>query len=81
MHRSKNSKKIFSFLILGKAGVGKSSLVNNIISENVAHIGSFEQGTTQIKKYSRSLFNVSIKVYDTPGLYYCRDPLVNKPFC
>ena len=53
-------------MVFGITGVGKSTLINNVFSENLAEIGVGRPITMHIRKYSKEGFPLSI--YDSPGL-------------
>lgn len=53
-------------MILGKTGVGKSTLINNMFSKKVAETGTGKPITTSIRKYE--LQDYPLAIYDTPGL-------------
>ena len=53
-------------LILGKTGVGKSTLINSLFSENLAATGTGKPITANIRPLSKPGFPLTI--YDTPGL-------------
>lgn len=53
-------------MILGKTGVGKSTLINNMFSKKVAETGTGRPVTTKIRKYE--LPEYPLAIYDTPGL-------------
>lgn len=56
-------------LVAGKVGVGKSSLVNGLIGQNVATVGdTFESVTLAVTKYERHINGIDVIVFDTPGL-------------
>jgi len=61
--------KPIELLILGKAGIGKSTLINNLMNENVAYVCDDETGTTDINMYETTKYGFDFKIYDTPGLY------------
>ena len=61
----KDLKKL-NVMILGKTGVGKSTLINNMFSEKLAETGVGKPVTTQIRKIEKPDFPLAI--YDTPGL-------------
>ena len=53
-------------LILGKTGVGKSTLINSVFNENLAATGTGKPITANIRPLSKPGFPLTI--YDTPGL-------------
>ena len=63
------------FILIGKTGVGKSSLLNILVGENVAKVGHSTKSETKSstsfyfieKKDDENIFYLSI--IDTPGLY------------
>lgn len=58
----------FHFLLAGRAGVGKSSLVNSLLGQAVARVGDYEPTTADVAVYESELEGVSYTVADTPGL-------------
>lgn len=69
-----NERDELKVLVLGKTGVGKSSLVNAFANANCA-IGDLEVGTTQVLSISNELIDQNTKethdisITDTPGFF------------
>lgn len=63
-------------MILGKTGVGKSTLINNMFSKKVAATGVGKPITSVIRKYEVPEFPLAI--YDTPGLELSGDHAIEK---
>lgn len=55
-----------NIMLIGKTGVGKSTLINNIFRENLASTGIGEPVTEHLQKLSKE--GVPITLYDTKGL-------------
>lgn len=55
-----------NIIILGKAGVGKSYLINALMGNDIAHeSGNDDIGTTKLNSYNIS----GINIFDSPGLF------------
>ena len=79
MSQSKPLPK-FSILVCGKTGVGKSSLINFILGEDVCEVGdpgqvdeddadeAFDPKTTKVSKHEMAINGTSVTIYDSPGL-------------
>jgi len=63
-----------NILIVGKSGVGKSTLVNSIFRERIAETGIGKPVTKHLQKITRK--DVPITIYDTRGLEL--DPNIQK---
>lgn len=63
-----------NILLIGKTGVGKSTLINNIFRENLAMTGVGRPVTEHLEKISKE--GIPINLYDTRGLEL--DPSVQK---
>ncbi len=55
-----------NILIVGKSGVGKSTLINSVFRERIADTGTGQPVTKHLQKISRA--DVPITLYDTRGL-------------
>ncbi len=60
--------KKFTFLLVGRTGVGKSSTVNSLMGKTVAVVGDYEPCTREITKYDNELNGINFTIIDTPGL-------------
>ncbi len=56
----------FNVLLIGKTGVGKSTLLNAVFREPLAKIGSGRPVTQDVRQYVKDDFPIT--AYDTPGL-------------
>ena len=55
-----------NIMVMGKTGAGKSTLINQVFSRNLAVTGVGKPVTQAIRKYELEDFPLAI--YDTPGL-------------
>ena len=56
-------------LVIGETGVGKSTLINNLLGDEVAGVGhKVESRTSVVAHYIGEIEGVPVKLYDTPGL-------------
>ncbi|MFO0099571.1 MAG: GTPase [Aphanizomenon sp.] len=60
--------KKFTFLLVGRTGVGKSSTVNSLMGESIAPVGEYEPTTMEVKSYESEIGGVKFTIIDTPGL-------------
>ena len=59
----------FGVLVIGRTGAGKSTLINNLLGKQVAHVGhTLQSETPAVKVHEVEVEGVPIVVYDTPGL-------------
>ena len=60
---------VFGILVIGRTGVGKSTLINNLLGKDVATVGhKLQSETPKVYPHEYSVEGVPIVVYDTPGL-------------
>jgi len=59
--------KPIEILIIGNAGIGKSTLINNLMNEEVAKVNDYDTGTYDINVYDTIQYGFEFKIYDTPG--------------
>lgn len=60
--------QVFSFMLVGRTGVGKSSTINSLMGVRIAEVGDSEPTTFSVEPYSLTKNGVSFTIWDTPGL-------------
>ena len=58
--------EVLNIMVIGKSGVGKSTLINKVFRKQVAKAGCGEPVTQTIERYA--VPNFPLQIYDTPGL-------------
>ena len=74
-----NEIKHLNLQIIGKTGVGKSTLVNAIFGEKVADVKKGEPCTMETKCYETEKYDF-IRIYDTRGIEISKDFDIEKVF-
>lgn len=65
---NKEGRENFNILLVGRTGVGKSSIINAIFDKNVAAEGAYEAKTMSINSFNIEAFGAKFTFFDTPGL-------------
>jgi hypothetical protein len=61
-------KEPLTFVLVGKAGVGKSSTVNTLMGREVAKTSDERVMTADVTKYEGEFDGIKLNIFDTPGL-------------
>jgi hypothetical protein len=61
-------KEPLTFVLVGKAGVGKSSTVNTLMGREVAKTSDERVTTADVTKYEGEFDGIKLNIFDTPGL-------------
>ena len=67
-HARAEGKDHLKVLLLGKAGVGKSSTINTLLNERVAPVSTFQPEGSKATPYSRWAAGVTLTLVDTPTI-------------
>lgn len=64
-----NKNPIYNFVILGKSGTGKSSLINHFFNQEIAKVGQGKPVTgKEFEKFKLKEANLEINIYDSWGI-------------
>lgn len=63
--------KTLNIIVVGKTGVGKSTLINGVFRDNLAETGMGKPVTTHMRKIEKE--NFPLKIYDTRGFELGKD--------
>lgn len=66
MQQGKDSMKI---LVIGKTGVGKSSLINSLCGKPVAEESDIDKGTHHVEVFREKVNSIDVEFWDSPGLH------------
>lgn len=61
-------KRQFMFLLIGRTGVGNSSIINSLMGEKVAPTDDYEPATATVEEYKFEHAGQNFVVIDPPGL-------------
>jgi GTP-binding protein EngB required for normal cell division len=64
--RGKDRRK-FTFLLMGRTGVGKSSTINSLMGEEVSPVDPFRRTTRRVTRYDGEIEGIRYSIVDTPG--------------
>ena len=63
----RKGEKYANVLLLGKTGVGKSSLINTVFGDNIAEVSDTKRGTNDFKLYEGKRFGLTVNLIDSKG--------------
>lgn len=63
-----SAERRFTFLLVGRTGVGKSSTINTLLGKQVAPVGDTVPVTSKVESYDTDILGIPCRVVDTPGL-------------
>lgn len=61
-------RRQFTFLTIGRTGVGKSSTINSLLGAAFAKVGKYTVTTTEVGRYYGEIHGIRFSIVDTPGL-------------
>ena len=69
IQKMKGECPVFGILVVGETGTGKSTLVNNLVGEDIVEVGyKYDSETAIISEHTLEIEGVPVALYDTPGL-------------
>lgn len=77
---NKNQVNHLNLQVIGKTGVGKSTLINAIFGEDLAKVKVGEPCTMETKCYEKSQKYPFLRIYDTRGIEISKDFNIEKVF-
>lgn len=83
----KSLQKPLQILVCGKAGVGKSTLINSFFGCTAVEVndpglegGHMSSGTTKVESHRLQLGKIPVDLFDSPGMECSEDPNVMKEY-